>query len=329
MITIKDVATEAGVSVSTVSHALSGKRTISSATKDKVFEAIARLGYEPNPAARALRTTSSGVIGFYAYDITEVFTARIIQGAEKVAREKGFYLLFTSGVEFGGDVANAVDFMRKRRVDGIIIAYGVRQSIEPASLSKVELPMVTVNSFLEEKVPSVQPDDFSGGREAALHLLGRGSRDCAVIGGPPSRVASNDRIAGFVGALRAAGREFDARTRVIHGDFGFESGARCLETLLAANPRLDALFCANDYMAAGAINKALALGRSIPGDLRVVGYDDREFASFWPIPITTFALPLERMGQVSASLLIDRLHGRASEADGMFLASELIQRASS
>ncbi|MEN6491481.1 MAG: LacI family DNA-binding transcriptional regulator [Rectinema sp.] len=329
MVTIRDVAIAAGVSVSTVSHALSGKRPISQATKDKIHDAIERLGYEPNPAARALRTTTSGVIGFFAFDITEVFAARIIHGAEKIAREKSSYLLFTSGVEFNNDITSAIDFLRKRRVDGIIAAYGVRQAIRPEMRVAFDLPAVTVNTFIYDSIPSVQPDDFAGGREAALHLVARGARRLAVIAGPEMRLASMERLAGFTKALEECGIGFDPSRRVVHGDFTAESGAHCMDVLLEVCPDMDAVFCANDYMAAGAINRALARGRTIPDDLRVVGYDDREFSSFWPIPITTFALPLERMGEVSAAMLFERIEGREPDPMRVLLPSRLIIRQSS
>jgi LacI family transcriptional regulator len=329
MVTIRDVATAAGVSVSTVSHALSGKRPISQATKDKIHDAIERLGYEPNPAARALRTTTSGVIGFFAFDITEVFAARIIHGAEKVARERNSYLLFTSGVEFNNDISSAIDFLRRRRVDGIIAAYGVRQAIRPEMRAIFDLPAVTVNTFIHDSLPSVQPDDFAGGKAAARHLVSRGVRRPAVIAGPEMRLASMERLAGFTKALEECGIGFNQAKRVVHGDFSAESGARCMELLLETCPDMDAVFCANDYMAAGAINSALAHGLAIPRDLKVVGYDDREFASFWPIPITTFTLPLERMGEVSASMLFERIEGRKPDPMRVLLPSSLIVRQSS
>lgn len=102
-----------------------------------------------------------------------------------------------------------------------------------------------------------------------------------------------------------------------------------MDVLLEVCPDMDAVFCANDYMAAGAINRALARGRTIPDDLRVVGYDDREFSSFWPIPITTFALPLERMGEVSAAMLFERIEGREPDPMRVLLPSRLIIRQSS
>ncbi|MHB0896017.1 MAG: LacI family DNA-binding transcriptional regulator [Spirochaetales bacterium] len=329
MVTIQDVAKAAGVANSTVSHALNGKRTISQATKEKIFQAIKDLGYEPNPNARALRSSSTGVIGFFAYDITEVFAARIIQGAEKIARRRNAYLLFTSGVEFNYDIHGAVDFLRKRRVDGIIIAYGVRQTVQADFLHSLEMPIVTVNTRVHETIPSVQPDDFAGGKEAALHLLSRGCRYPAVIAGPESRLASEERLAGFLEALEDNNIPFDASKQVIHGDFSADSGARCMETLLLRFPEFDAVFCANDYMAAGAINQASARGLSVPNDIKIIGFDNREFGAFWPIPITTFALPLLTMGEKSAEMLFERIEGRYPEPMHVTLPSNLIQRSSS
>jgi DNA-binding LacI/PurR family transcriptional regulator len=329
MTTIHDVAKAAGVSVSTVSHALSGKRPISAATKAKIFKAIDALQYEPNPAAKALRSINSGVIGFFAYDITELFSARIIQGAEKVAREQGSYLLFTSGVEFKNNVVDALAFLRKRRVDGIIIALGIRQMLRPDLLPSLKLPVVTVNTMIHEMVPSIQPNDFLAGKDAALHLISRGCRCPAVIAGPAQRLASAERFAGFKSAMGEHGILLDESRQLAHGDFSAESGARCVDQLLTATPEIDAVFCANDYMAAGAINRSLERGRSIPGDLKVIGFDNRDFSSFWPIPITTFELPLEEMGEKSASMLFELIAGRDPDPRQILLDSHLIARKSS
>lgn len=329
MTTINDVAKAAGVANSTVSHVLSGKRPISRETKEKVYKAIEELGYEPNPNARALRSSSSGIIGFFAFDITEVFAARIIQGAEKIVREKNAYLLFTSGVEFNHDIKGAVDFLRKRRVDGIIIAYGVRQTVQPDSIHTLGIPIVTVNTTIHDSVPSVQPDDFSGGKEAARHLLSRGCRLPAIVAGPKKRLASEERIAGFMETLKERGLPFNPSQQLIYGDFTASSGAQCIGKLLGTLPGIDAVFCANDYMAAGAINEALRRGLSVPEDIKIVGFDNREFGSFWPIPITTFALPLFNMGEKSAEMLFSLIEGHPLDSLHVIMPSSLIKRRSS
>lgn len=329
MVTIHDVAKAAGVANSTVSHALSGKRPISRETKEKIRKAIEELGYEPNPIARALRSSSTGVIGFFAYDIKEVFTTKIIQGVEKIARERDAYLLFSSGIEFKHPIEDAVDFLRKRRVDGIIIAHGVRQAVESEVFASLETPIVTVNTCIKGTVPSVQPDDFEGGRKAAFHLLERGGKVPAIVAGPEGRLASEERISGFLEALREKGVPFASEKQLVHGDFSAESGTACLKQLLDTMPDIDAVFCANDYMAAGAINHAMKRGLSIPEELKVVGFDDREFGAFWPIPITTFALPLAEMGEVSAEMLFQCIGGQIPEPLHLTIPSRIIVRRSS
>ncbi len=250
MITIRDVARAAEVSVSTVSHALSGKRTISPATKAKIQDAIERLGYEPNPNARALRGSGTGVIGLYAYDITEAFAASIIRGVERVAREKNAYLLFTSGTEFGEDLREGIQFLKKRRVDGIIIAYGIRQPIAAEVLASLDSRVVTVNASGNPPLPSVQPDDIGGGAAAARLLVGKNCRRPLYIGGPPGRVASTERLTGFATELERSEIAFDRRSQVAHGDFTPASGASCLDLLLDRFPEAAPVFRANDYMSA-------------------------------------------------------------------------------
>lgn len=183
MVTIIDVAKAAGVSPSTVSHVLNGKRPISDATKKRVHDAIVALGYEPNPNAQALRSTSSGIIAFYASDITEVFSTLIIQGAERICRENNYYMIFASGVEFNNDIAEAMHFLKRRRIDGLIVSFGIRKRIENRLPKALDFPVVSINARVSDDIPSIQPDDYSGGREAARYLLQRGAKNPAIIGG--------------------------------------------------------------------------------------------------------------------------------------------------
>jgi LacI family transcriptional regulator len=329
MVTIVDVARLAGVSPSTVSHVLNGKRPISQGTKQRVHQSIRELGYEPNPNAQALRGSAAGIIGFLASDITEFFSTLIIQGVEKVVIEKNMYLLFTSVVEFGNQPEEALAFLKRRRIDGLIVSLGVRRHLAFEGLARLKIPVVTINTNLGNLIPSVEPDDRRGGADAARHLLARGARKPALIAGPLNRLASEDRIAGFVEALTKAGVNFDKRRHVTYGDFTFASGETGLRGLLDSDTDIDALFCANDYMAAGAINTARKLGIDVPGALKVVGFDNREFGEFWPVPISTFQLPLYDIGRHSAELLLDRMDGRKSDNPHLLLPSRLIQRQSS
>ena len=328
MVRIVDVAKAAGVSTSTVSHVLSRKRSISAETTERVLAAIRELGYEPNPNAQALRGGPTGIIGFIASNITELFAAQIIQGAERVARERNAFILFASAADFDFDLREAVRFLKKRHIDGLIISYGISQGMSSELLSRLEIPVATVNMRLSATLPSVMPDNHEGGAVAARHLLERGARCPAVIAGPRDRLASRERVRGFLAGCAEAGLSLAESQCVYYGDFSPASGVEGLTALRRLNPAVDGIFCANDFMAAGAMNEAARLGLAVPDSLRILGFDNREFTAFWPIPISTFAQPLQDMGQVSAEILFDLIDGKTPASTDVKLHPSLIQRRS-
>ena len=215
----------------------------------------------------------------------------------------GQHLLFASGVEFDYDLHKALLFLQRRNIDGIIVSYEITQKFESMDLKGIKLPVVTINRTLSERVPSVLPDNFDGGRTAALHLVSRGVRYPAAIAGPRDRLASIERLEGFLQGLEDSGIRRDG-VPVRFGPFSFDSGFALAGDILNANPAVDGLFCGNDYIAAGAIDCVRRKKIDIPETIKVVGFDDRDFASFWPTPISTFSQPLEEMGEASARLLL-------------------------
>lgn len=326
MVRITDVAKAAGVSPSTVSHVLNGKRPISEKTKAKVFKAIDTLGYTPNPNAQALKSNHTGIIGFFASDITELFVTQIIRGVEKISRERNTVLLFASGVEFNYDVQEAVKFLRRRRIDGLIISYGISQRFSLDVLRNLDIPMVTINTRLTNHFPAVLPDNFDGGYRAAEHLFHQEVRYPAIIAGPKDRIASTERIEGFLAFVREKGIPFKEPQQIYFGDFSAFSGEHGFQELLHRIPSIDGIFCANDYMAAGALNAALKSGIAVPENIKIIGFDNREFASFWPISITSFAQPLTDMGRTSAQILFDLIEGKKPDTFEIKLKSTLIKR---
>jgi len=297
---ITDVARLAGVSPSTVSHVLNGKRPISQPTRDRVMAAIRELNYKPNLNARALKSSQSGIIGFFAADITEIFTNEIIRGVESVIVPEGGHLLLVSGSEFSNNLQQAVDFLNTRSIDGIIISHAILQEKGTPELEYGKVPLITINSLLSEKLPSILPDNRGSGREAASHLYGKGVRKVAILAGPKDRLSSKRRTEGFIERAKELGLDIET---VIHSEFTFNGGFDAAGRLLDGDWSIDGIFCANDYIAAGAITAAQRMGIDIPGRIKVIGFDDRDFAAFWPTPITTFRHSLYDMGRTGARYL--------------------------
>lgn len=330
MAKITDVAKRAGVSPSTVSHVLSGNRPISAGTRERVHAAIEELDYHPNPNARGLKAKRSGIIGFYAADITELFVTEIIRGVESIIVPRDEHLLLVSGAEFDGNVERALSFLASRKADGFIVSYGVSQE-KPRHMSVLtDRPTISINSHLDASIPSIQPDNRQGGYDAVYHLARCGARRIAVLAGPADRPAGRRRLEGALHAADELAAEDVSllRERILHVDFTFDDGYRGMRRLINTGADFDGLFCANDYIAAGAMTAAAEAGIAIPEKLIVIGFDDREFASFWPIPISTFRQPLARMGRLAAQFVEDSIYNNEQIPGNTLLASELIQRRS-
>ncbi len=304
MVKITDVAEAAGVSPSTVSHVLSGNRPISEETKKRVLNIIKELGYTPNPNARAMKSSRTGIIGFFAGDITEVFVTEIIRGVESVIVPAGYHLLLVSGSEFDDDPRQALEFLISRRIDGAIISYGTSDIKTDSGFGNMSLPLVFINRSYNDVIPCIRPDNYMGGKVVASHFAECGVKKAAIIGGPEKRQASRDRIRGFIERSEELGMEVPEGC-VFHTEFTFDGGRKAMKVLLERGKGFDGLFCANDYIACGAMTVAQEAGLSIPDDLKVIGFDDREFARFWPTPVTTMSQPLFQMGRLGARYLVD------------------------
>ncbi|MDD4397472.1 MAG: LacI family DNA-binding transcriptional regulator [Sphaerochaetaceae bacterium] len=326
--TILDVAKLAGVSPSTVTHALNGKRPVSSDTKQKVNEAISSLGYVASRSASNLRSGKSGIIGCYAVDITESFANQIVRGIEKGLAGSGKSLLFASGAELDCNLDAAYDFFRAYDVDGLLFCHHLTvDSRLVGSFSRHDIPVVSINKEMEN-IPSIVPDNYAGGRQAADHLISSGMRYPAIISGPLDRDSAVQRNRGFMARLDELGIAMPS-SFCLDGAYSFEHGYEAAKQLLEKSARIDGLFCSNDYIAAGAITAATESGRKVPDDVLILGFDNRDFSSFWPIPISTFEQPLQQMGFMGIGLLrsmIDLPRTEGNECSK--LQSNLIVRAS-
>lgn len=330
----RDVARLAGVSRTTVSYVLNGdqRTSIPQATRDRVLAAAAELGFRPNPMARGLRGRRSHVIGLLTVDIaTTPFAVRIIKGAQDAAAAAGRTLLIVDSHGEEDAAAEALAMFSAWRVDGVVFATDYHREAQPPEAIR-DMPAVLVDCFTAAgDLPSVVPDEVQGGRLATETLVAAGHRRVGFIAGPDTFPASAGRLVGYQAALAAAGIPFDPGL-VRQGDWWQESGYAHTLDLLALPEPPTAIFCGNDWMAMGAYDAVRELGRRIPDDVALIGFDDREeIAGHMRPRLTSIGLPYYEMGFAGVRhlvSLIDAPRGTPPEPHQVCLPCPLVRRES-
>lgn len=302
------VAARAGVSPSTVSRILNGTAVVSEDKRAAVDEAIAALGFVPNPVARGLaggRTLSIGVI---SQAIDSPFYGAALRGIEIELGAAGYSPLFMSGHWQADEEARCIDVLRSRRVDGLIVLTG-RLSDSALRAAARTLPVVVTGRSL--KAPNLLALDFDnreGARQATQHLLDLGHRRIAWIGGDPEHADAVERLQGYRLAIEGAGLRVDPAL-VLAGDFTEHSGLLAVQRLLDGGTRFDAIATANDQMAFGAVLGLHRHGLRVPHDVSMVGFDDVAGSVYMVPPLTTVHNPIQEIGQLAARAMLGLLAG--------------------
>ena len=330
---IRAVAAAAGVSPTTVSHALSGTRAVRAETRERVIRAAAELGYAPNRLASGLRLQRTGVIGLASDRIAMTpFAGRIVQGAQDAARARGAVLMV---VDSEGDPelqARQLRVLLDHRVDGILLARMFHQEVaQPEALGGTPVVVVDGEPVDGWRVPAVVPDEYGIAVTAVAHLVAAGHRRIAMASTTDDAPAPRGREAGFRAALADAGMDA-VGGRVERGSSDARGGRAAGRRLLEApqGERPTAVFCFNDQMAMGVYQAASALGLAVPADCSVVGVDDLEIVADALEPgLTTIALPHREMGRWGMTTLLDRIEVASTDAaPTVLLACELVVRGS-
>jgi LacI family transcriptional regulator len=327
---IREVAREAGVSITTVSHALSGKRPVSGTTRRRIQSAARRLGYRPNQVAAAMITGRTKTLGVLVPDIANPFFSGLVHAAEGAAAARGYTVVFSTTELDPAAEERAVEVLHDKRVDALLYLGGTdRENRALGALGKAGTPVVA----LDEALPSiprqaslVTVDNEEGGRLAARHLLSLGHTELGAITGPSGLPTARERLKGFTAA---AGERKPHRRRIRYAEaYTIEGGRAAAHDLVEREPEVTALFCANDLIALGALEAARTLGRNVPADLSLVGFDDIFVAALVSPPLTTIRQPLERLGKEAADLAIDLIEGHATGPERRVLPVELVVRES-
>ncbi|MCV2358673.1 LacI family transcriptional regulator [Paucibacter sp. TC2R-5] len=312
-VTLGMVAEACGVSPSTVSRILNGTAVVSAEKRAAVDQAIAELGFVPNPMARGLaggRTLSVGVI---TQAIDSPFYGIALRGIEEELNKIGYSPLFVSGHWNAKEEARCIEVLRSRRVDGFIILTGRLSDESLKTLAKALPVVVTGRSLVAPGLFSLDFNNFEGARLATAHLLAQGHREIAFIAGPENHPDALERLRGYRAALTEAGVAFQAEL-VLQGMYSEESGLLAVEQLIAGRRPFSAIFAANDQMAFGA---ALALhrhGLHVPDEVSLVGFDDVAGAAHSVPPLTTIHHPAYELGSLAATALLQLLAGEQPQA---------------
>jgi DNA-binding LacI/PurR family transcriptional regulator len=325
-VTLEEIARASGFSVPTVSRALSNSNyPVSSATRQAIIEVAQSLGYKPNLAARSLRTDQTNTIGVIADDILSPFVPPILRGIQDYLKPFDYLSLIVNSDWDPEIEQDAIDSLVSRPVDGIIFVEYSHLAVNKA-LQESKKPYVFVHRLFGASVQnSVVPDDHYGATLAVRHLASLGHKRIAYINGPEGWHTAQQRLAGYKDELAAQGIEFDPALAQ-PGDWEYEGGYAAAQTLLALDNLPTAIFAANDTMALGAITAIQEAGLSVPGDIAVVGYDNREFARIVRPRITTVSMPVYEMGRTAAELLLKQIEETRQDMPEIKIKGQLVVR---
>jgi LacI family transcriptional regulator, galactose operon repressor len=309
MVTIRDVAREARVSVATVSRVFNGGGPVREETSRRIRDVAAALRYVPHAGARSLITSRTSTIGVLLPDLYGEFFSEVIRGIDIAARRTGYHIIVSNSHHDKSEIESAMRAMRGR-VDGVIVmSPDIDAQTLMANLPHAH-PVVLLNCNIRGAAfDSVNIDNTRGARAIVQHLISHGHRHIAIITGAPRNVDGHERLLGYRAALRAASIERNPRYEA-RGEFTEDSGYKAARALLETRPRPTAIFAANDSMAIGALSALREAGIAVPDDMAVAGFDDITIAHYLNPPLTSVHVPIAELGERAMAKLIAALRDK-------------------
>jgi LacI family transcriptional regulator len=326
---ITDVAKRAGVAPITVSRVINNSGYASEATRKRVEEAVAELGYVPNTLARGLRSKRTNTLALVMTDITNPFFTLIARGVEDAACAAGFTVIFCNTDESESEEAKYIKILAQKQVDGVLL---VPASRDPKSIEFLQSKKIAV-VLLDRSVPDslidvVRCDSCNGAFKLIRYLIALGHTQIIMITGPQGVSTSEDRVKGYRQALFEAG--LSDHERIYYGAFTQASGYKMTIQVMTASQRPTAIFGANNFISIGILKALRDFGIQVPEEIAVVGFDDLPTALMVDPFLTVAAQPAYEMGHKAAELLIARLTDDAPDAaQEIILPTEIIERRSS
>ncbi|MEO7730397.1 MAG: LacI family DNA-binding transcriptional regulator [Kofleriaceae bacterium] len=320
-----DVARRVGVSLQTVSRVLHDSPLVRRETRERVLDAMRQLNYRPSPAAQALVTGRSRLLGVVSFDTALFGPASTLLGIEQAAHEAGYAVTIASFHTLNrASLMAAIHRHRDQGVDGIVVIAPVKSTIAALRQLAPDVPVVAVGGGLDRNISAVGVDQRGGAAAATRHLLELGHRTVWHIAGPSEWLDAEQRVAGWRSTLTSAGVQVPP---VLRGDWSAGSGYELAHDLLRRRD-VTAVFAGNDQMALGLLRRIHEVGRDAPAQISVVGFDDIPEAAYFTPPLTTVRQDFAEVGRRCLRLLLAKIESDREAASHIVVPSELVLRAS-
>ncbi len=345
MVSIKDVAKRAGVSISTVSNVLNKSKYVSDDLKIRVNVAVQELGYQANPIAQNMKFKHTKTVGIITADLCGLFYPYVLKGMYDIFYKKGYQVIILDSDGLN-DRLGSIKKLREgihrlilNRVDGIVFASTVPESLEKSIAEDIQrmsfnknkkIGLVCVETNLSRYgIDSVFSNSIVGAEKATSHLMEMGCKRIGHITGPIFTSVAQDRLQGYKTILEKNGHVF-TDSMMAEGDYTHKSGYCAMKELLKKMPDIDGVFVANDQMSVGALKALSEAGKRVPQDIKMIGYDDVFIASVLEPPLSTIHIRKNYMGSKAAELLIDQIENNheARKPVAVELESRLVVRKS-
>ena len=328
MSTIKDVAALAGVSFTTVSHVLNNTRPVSAEARARVLAAVDEIGYLPSAVARSLRRSETKIVGVLVPNVRNPFFAELVVGAEEWCRQAGYSVFLCNS---DNDPKHQQSYLRtllEKRIDGLLLSSAGDTEALASTFRHASVPVVTVDRL----VPGARADRVSvnnqlGAFEVVRHLLELGHRRIGCVSGPGEFEVTTERVAGWRSAMEQRG--LAARPEwLAESDFSTAGGYEAVKALLTRQPELTAVFTCNDLMGMGALRAAAEMGRVVPRQLSVVGFDAIELGSYVYPALTSVGCSIRELGREAGRALIERIENPQAPFKDLQLVPQVVLRES-
>jgi LacI family transcriptional regulator len=326
-VTIREVAKEAGVSVATVSRYLNSKSYVSETAEKRIKEVMEELNFKPNEIARGLAKKKSNTIALIIPDITNPFFPELVVAIEKIAKDKGYSLILINSHEESLQADSFWSSLKSRYIDGLILASFQFNEEVLCELGNSGIPFVRIDRAADyDSKNSIGMDNFKGAKLAVSHLADIGCKKIAHISGPASFPPAIQRTEGYYTTLQELRPE--QSPIIFEGDFTLESGKQLTEQLIGEHEDVDGIFLANDMMAIGSLKALKLMGKKVPEEVALIGFDGIKLTQMVEPEISTIEQPIYDIGVLATNRLIDLIEDREDANGHIKLDVKLVKRES-